>query len=120
MIAGDQPRGGHFCPNCGYNQTPDPIVEMGGWRIDPRNQHADFQGRRVHFTPSELTILHTLMAAGGDLVTRDALMERTGSEADSNSLQVLVARVRGKISGTPVEVLTIRRAGLRAVESVPA
>lgn len=113
-------RPAHFCPNCGYNQTPDPIVEMAGWRIDPRNMAATFNGERVHFTPSEFVILHTLVCAGSNLVSRDALMERMGSEADSNSLQVLLFRVRSKIAGTPIEILTIRRAGMRLVEKVAA
>lgn len=120
MLTRNQPRGAHFCPNCGFNQTPDPAVEFGGWRIDHRNRHADFNGRRVHFTPAEFVILHTLMAASGVLVSRDALMERIGSEADSNSLQVIIGRVRRKIAGTPVEILTVRGSGLRVVERAPA
>ena len=120
MRAVDQPREGHFCPNCGYNRAPDPILEAAGWRVDPRNREAIFGSKRVHFTPAELTIFHSLLAANGETVRRDVLMERIGSDADSNSLQVLLARVRRKISGTPVEILSLRGHGLRAVESVPA
>lgn len=108
--------GSHFCPNCGFNQTPDPIVEIGGWTIDVRNHEALFKGRRVHFTPIEMTILHTLASAKGQIVTRDALRERSGSDGDTNSLQVLVHRVRRKIAATPLRILTVRTRGLRLIE----
>lgn len=111
---------GHFCPNCGFNQAPDPVVEIGGWIIDARNHEATFNGRRVHFTPIEMTILHTLASAKGEIVSRDALRERSGSDGDTNSLQVLVHRVRAKIADTPLKILTVRTRGLRLVEMVGA
>lgn len=108
----------HFCPNCGFNQTPDPAVTLAGWTVDPATRHAEFDGKRAHLTPAEFTIFHTLIAANGAIVSRDALMERIGSDSDSNSLQVIVGRLRDKIEKTPIEILTIRGAGFRLVERV--
>lgn len=108
----------HFCPNCGFNQTPDPAVTLAGWIVDPGKRHAEFDGKRAHLTPAEFTIFHTMIAANGALVSRDALMERIGSESDGNTLDVLVCRIRAKIADTPIEILTIRGAGFRLVEKV--
>lgn len=107
----------HFCPNCGFNQSPDPAVTIAGWTVDPATRHVDFDGKRAHLTPAEFTIFHTLIAANGALVSRDALMERIGSDSDTNSLQVIVGRLRGKVEKTPIEILTVRGAGFRLVRA---
>lgn len=120
MTTGDQPRGGHFCPNCGYNREPDPVVEFGGWTLNPRWLAAEFQGVPVHFTRSEFVMLYAVMAGNGDTVTRDVIRERTGTEADGNIIDVWAFRIRRKLSGTPVTIKSVFGTGYRVVESVPA
>lgn len=102
------------CPSCGFNLTRDEIVEIDGWRIDPRGI-AEYDGRAIHFAPAQLIILHSIAMMRGRIAARDAILNRMGTEAEPNILSVLVCRIRRTINaaGIPSPIKTVCGRGYR-------
>lgn len=83
---------GHFCPMCGYNLTPDAVVERDGWHIDPRGE-VHFNGARLRMPMSWVGILYAL-ATSTDCVSRDALLNRISNSENENVLCAQVSKLR--------------------------
>lgn len=90
-----------FCPHCGHNIVADACVVIDGWTIAP--DYAERDGERVHLTPSEAIVLHSIAAARGRILTDAVLRERCDSEAESNIIKVTICHLRQKLPGVPIE-----------------
>ncbi len=88
-----------------------PLV-LGDVALDFTRRRAEKCGVEVPVTARQWAILELLVARGGDLVTRTSILERVwgdATEANANSLSVLVARLRSKLG--PAVIRTIRSEG---------
>src|ERR1700759_1858712 len=92
-----------------------PVLEQDGLSLDVARRTAVRDGRILHLTPKEFTVLHGLMRAGGRVVSPEELLEQAWDEnADpfTNAVRVAVMTLRKKL-GEPEIVQTVPRAGYR-------
>ena len=87
---------------------------MAGLQL--REGHVLIEGREVRLSPREYALLQVLLSRHGQTVTRkDLLSEVFGYEFDpgTNVIDVHVSHLRSKISGSGVEIETVRGFGYR-------
>lgn len=96
-----------------------PALRLGDLEIHPGRETVTRDGVPVHLTRTELRLLVELVAAGGDVVTREQLLQRVWGYdyfGDTRLLDVHVRRLRRKIEPDPDDptlVLTVRGSGYR-------
>ena len=101
-----------------------PGERSGSVRIDQRRHEAWAGDRLLPLTPIEFALLETLVAARGDLVTHEELLEAGwGGEPDPDPLWIKphLARLRSKLRAVDAAVPTpVRALGYRLIEPGPA
>lgn len=98
------------------------VVELGRLRLDQAGQLLWLGGSLVEMGAREFRLLDSLIAAPGRVVTRDRLMARLGDLEDGgseNALEQIVSRVRRKIAGSGVQIVTVRGVGYMAQDEEP-
>ncbi len=86
-----------------------PVLAAGNLKLDPRSQAATVNGLPIDLTPLEYRCLHFLMANAERHVSQMELTEQLYAqdfERESNSVEVLVGRLRRKFGK---ELITTRR-----------
>ena len=96
--------------------TPPRRIEAGSLAIDFGGRHLVQSGGEVPLTAREWAVLEFLAARQGRLVTRDELLEAAWheiSDAASESLDVILSRLRRKLGGPggACEIRTVRGEG---------
>ncbi|QIK36661.1 response regulator transcription factor [Caldichromatium japonicum] len=79
---------------------PTSVLEHGPFRLDTRRQLLTRDGVPVHLTPQEYRLVSYLMQHAGRVVSQQELTEQLYAqdfERDSNTIEVLVGRVRRKL-----------------------
>jgi two-component system, OmpR family, response regulator VanR len=92
-----------------------PVLEAGDVVLDPARRSATRDGQALDLTPKEFAVLETLLAAQGDVVTPDELVERAWDEQLdplSNTVRMTVMTLRRKL-GDPPLIETVRGSGYR-------
>ena len=87
-----------------------PILERGDIRLDTGQRVASRAGRRLELSLKELAVLEILLAADGNSVSAEQLLERAWDEyldTYSSVVKVTISRLRRKLGGPP------------AIETVP-
>jgi DNA-binding response OmpR family regulator len=87
-----------------------PVLEQGDVRLDTGQRVASRAGRRLELSLKELAVLELLLAAGGNSVSAEQLLERAWDEyldSYSNVVKVTISRLRRKLGDPP------------AIETVP-
>ncbi len=77
-----------------------PVVELGGLRVDFRAHSVISEGAEVHLTPTEFDLLSTLVRNRGRLMTHSALLTEVWGPAwgaDTATLRTHIANLRRKI-----------------------
>ena len=97
-------------------QAPPRRLDSGSLAIDFHARRLLREGREVPLTAREWAVLELLSARIGRLVTRDTLLEGAWHEvtaAASDSLDVIVSRLRRKLGGAgdDFEIRTVRGEG---------
>lgn len=99
----------------------DPVLRCGDLTFDPATREACIDGRRLAVTTTELAILELLLRRAPNVVTRRSIaMNVWPVEADgigSNTIDVHLARLRAKLSGSRARVETVRGVGYRLLPS---
>jgi two-component system copper resistance phosphate regulon response regulator CusR len=91
---------------------PRSVVALGGLKLDRDGRQAEKDGERLDLTPKELALLEYFMLHPGVVLSRDRIAEHVWDqayEARSNTIDVIVARLRRKIES----------GGARWIHSVP-
>jgi DNA-binding response OmpR family regulator len=105
-----------------FGRQPVPAAtEFGDIRVDPGARQAYVGGEPVALARKEFDLLVILVQGGGDLVTRESIMESiwdTTWVGVSRTIDVHVANLRSKL-GRPGLIETVRGAGYRLAQ-VPA
>jgi DNA-binding response OmpR family regulator len=92
-----------------------PVLTAGNLTLDPAKHTVTRDGRPVELAPKEFAVLEALLAAQGDVVTPEALLEHVWDEQTdplSNTVRVTVMTLRRKL-GDPPLVETVRGSGYR-------
>ena len=77
-----------------------PVIRCGELEIDLLHRRARVDGRELHLTPLELSLLYLLAANAGRVLTRDEILDSVwGAEhvAESNVVDRHVRNLRGKL-----------------------
>lgn len=94
--------------------TGSSTVELGLLRLDRAGKVLWLNDALVDIGPREFRLLDSLISAPGRVVTRDRLLARLGDLEDGgseNALEQIVSRVRRKIAGSEVQIVTVRGVG---------
>lgn len=91
------------------------LLERGGAILSANDTALTYAGQRLELTKNEYRILQVLMQAGGQIVSRETLMQRlweSDSFVDENTLTVNVARLRKKLEGVGLADFIVTKKGL--------
>jgi two-component system, OmpR family, response regulator len=94
-----------------------PELSCGGLRLDTNTGRVTLDGVPIQLTAQEFRILSYLLHHPGRIVSRTELMEHVYDrhfESDSNSLEVLLGRVRKKIGSGMIQ--TVRGQGYKLAD----
>jgi DNA-binding response OmpR family regulator len=101
-----------------FGQQPTELVDrVGDVHLHHGARQVSVAGETVTLTPKEFELLSMLVQAGGDVVTRESLMESiwdTSWVGASRTLDVHVSALRHKL-GRPGLIETVRGTGYRVV-----
>lgn len=92
-----------------------PILEGHGVRLDPFRREVYREGRLIRLSPKEFAVLHTLMSAGGGVLSAESLLEKAwDANADpfTNTTRVTISNLRKRL-GRPWVIQTVPGAGYR-------
>src|SRR5215510_1622453 len=97
----------------------DPVIEVGGLRVDRRSRQASLDGAGLDLTPREFDLLHYLAARAGIVVTKQELLVEVWQlpyGGADKSLDVHLSWLRRKLGESAEEpryLHTVRRVGVR-------
>jgi DNA-binding response OmpR family regulator len=92
-----------------------PVLADGDLSLDPGRHVAFRAGRRLDLSPKEFALLECLLAASGQVVSAEELLDRVWDEAAdpfTTTVKTTIRRLRGKLGDPPV-IETVREAGYR-------
>ncbi|MDT0446511.1 response regulator transcription factor [Streptomyces johnsoniae] len=98
-----------------------PVLRAAGVVLDSARRTAERDGRPLHLTPKEFGVLEQLLAADGDVLSAETLLEKVWDEhADpfTNAVRLTVGTLRRKL-GDPPLISTVTGAGYRMVPCGP-
>ena len=96
-----------------------PRLVVGDLECDPASRQVTFGGQHPSLTSTELGILETLMRFSPAVAGRRQIAQHVwANDADpfgSNTIDVHLARLRAKLSGSRVRIETVRGVGYRII-----
>ncbi|HKR99171.1 MAG TPA: response regulator transcription factor [Candidatus Dormibacteraeota bacterium] len=97
-----------------------PVLTQGRLSLDPSKHEVLLGGENLALTTTEYNILELLMRRAPAVVDRKSIAEHAWHDETqplgSNAIDVQLSRLRAKLSGAGVRVLTVRGAGYRLEE----
>lgn len=94
-----------------------PLLRCGGLIFDPNTQELSVDSNPLAVTATERRILELLLRNSPRLVTRRAIAEHGWVDdlepLGSNAIDVHMARLRSKLAGARVRIVTVRGSGFR-------
>ncbi|OLF09913.1 response regulator transcription factor [Actinophytocola xanthii] len=92
-----------------------PVLRAADVALDPARRTVERAGRMLHLAPKEFGVLEQLLAADGDVVSAETLLDKVWDEhADpfTNAVRITVGTLRRKL-GEPPLIETVTGAGYR-------
>jgi two-component system OmpR family response regulator len=102
------------------NAADAPVLELGDLRIDLAREQVRRAGAPIALTHKEWALLRVLATRPGRIHTREGLQDALygfNDEADSNTLEVFISRLRRKLGRQHIE--TLRGLGYRLAHDAP-
>lgn len=100
-----------------------PVLERGRLRLDPARHEFAVDGTALLLTPTEFQILELLVRRSPAVVQRRAIAQHAWEDdtqpLGSNAIDVQVSRIRAKLVGAGVRIVTVRGAGYRLEAEPP-
>ncbi len=101
------------------------MIRFGPFQVDPRTWTLSRNGVAIDLSPRLVEILGYLAARGGEIVTKEELLDRfwPGINITENTLARAIADIRKSIgdnAGSPVYLQTAARRGYRFVGEAPS
>ena len=98
-----------------------PVLSRGRLALDPRTRVVSVAGTDLRLTATEYQILELLLRRAPAVVDRKAIAEHAwDDETDplgSNAIDVQLSRLRAKLTGAGVRIVTVRGTGYRLEEA---
>ena len=98
-----------------------PVLSRGRLELDPVRHRVTVDERELGLTATEYNILEILIRRSPSVVDRKAIAEHAwDDETDplgSNAIDVQMSRLRAKLTGSGVQIVTVRGAGYRLEEA---
>jgi DNA-binding response OmpR family regulator len=98
-----------------------PVVIRGSLALDPIRHEVTVRGRPLTLTLTEYKILELLMRRAPAVADRKTIAEHAWHDETeplgSNAIDVQLSRLRGKLPGAGVRIVTVRGAGYRLEET---
>lgn len=79
-------------------------IEIGNFKIDPRQRRVEVNGTAVHLTPKEFDLIQYFVANRGKVLTHRAILSAvwgTGSAEQPEYLRVFIGNLRKKLEPDP-------------------
>lgn len=86
-----------FCPHCGSDIKMDEPIILNDFSMYGDGYPLCYQGEAIKMTPGQRAVCWSLLKAFPRTVTRDALLLRSGSDSESNCIEVMVSRIRAAL-----------------------
>ncbi|HEX6489089.1 MAG TPA: response regulator transcription factor [Candidatus Dormibacteraeota bacterium] len=100
-----------------------PVIERGRLTLDPARHEFAVDGTALLLTPTEFQILELLVRRSPAVVLRRAIAQHAWEDdtqpLGSNAIDVQVSRIRAKLVGAGVRIVTVRGAGYRLEAEPP-
>jgi two-component system copper resistance phosphate regulon response regulator CusR len=97
------------------------LILRGSLSLDPARREVTVGGRPLGLTATEYNILELLMRRSPSVVSRKAIAEHAWRDETepmgSNAIDVQLSRMRAKLPGAGVRIVTVRGAGYRLEEA---
>ncbi len=96
-----------------------PLLTHGDIRLDAARHEVRYRGKPVALTSKEFGILRALLAAGGRILSREAILSRVWGDAThvvERAVDVHIANIRRKIPALAEAIQTVKDAGYRIRE----
>ncbi len=104
-----------FCRNCGADIVIDEQICIDEFSMLGDAYPLCYRGQPIKLTHGERTVAWSLLKAYPEHVRRTTLLDRLDSESANNILQVIICRIRHKLTevGAPNAIETVWGAGYR-------
>jgi two-component system response regulator TctD len=92
----------------------DNVLRFGRLVLDETTGAVDVAGTTLALTPRERAVLTMLLSRAGGVVPKDALVEAVfgfNEDASASAIELYVHRVRRKLAGSGLEIVTLRGIG---------
>ena len=97
-----------------------PVVKRGRLHLDPARREFEVDGRPLSLTPTEYRVLEVLVRRSPAVADRRSIANHAWADETeplgSNAIDVQVSRLRAKLVGAGVRIVTVRGAGYRLEE----
>jgi two-component system, OmpR family, response regulator len=90
------------------------LLQHGDLTYDQVNRVAELKGAPLDLSAREIGLLEILLRRAGRVVTKDRLVEHMcewGEEVSTNAIEVYMHRLRKKLDGSEVKIVTVRGLG---------
>lgn len=98
--------------------APTNLIECGDLVLDRNSRSVRVGNREVQLKRREITLLEVLAARPGRVFSKDELLDRLfgfDENVNPNAVELYVGRLRKKIEGSSVRIVTIRGLGYQLV-----
>jgi DNA-binding response OmpR family regulator len=93
---------------------PEPVLALGNLKLDRATGATFLADKMLDLTRREHAVLETLAVRAGNVVPKSRLTAEVFSYDDSvapNALEVYIGRLRRKLDGSNIEIVTVRGLG---------
>jgi DNA-binding response OmpR family regulator len=92
------------------------VVQLGPLTLDLGLHQATLAGQAMDLTGREIDVLEQMLLAAPKVVSKDKLIDslsRWDREITANAIEIYVSRLRAKLAGSDISILTVRGIGYR-------
>jgi len=96
----------------------DSVIRCGGLTFDTKGRRFTLQGNELQLTAREYAVLETLIARAGATVSKSVLSTTVfgfNDEANPNAIEIYIHRLRKRLAGSDVGIVTLRGLGYTLV-----
>ena len=94
-----------------------PVLRVGDVALDPARRSVSATGKELVLTGTEYRVLELLMRRSPNLVDRSQIADHAWQDETeplgSNAIEVQISRIRAKLVGSGVQIVTVRGEGYR-------